>query len=37
MFIDPYEILILEEMAEVLMIGKNSTYELLNSGKVKEF
>ena len=26
-----------EELCEVLMIGKNAAYQLLNSGKIKSF
>lgn len=37
MFVDPCEILTVDEMSEILMIGKNSAYGLLNTGKVKGF
>lgn len=35
MFIDPCEVINVDEMAEILMIGKNAAYDLLNSGKIK--
>ena len=37
MFENPYDILSPEEAMEELRIGKNSIYELLNSGKLKGF
>jgi len=35
MFENPYDILFPEEAMDELRIGKNSIYELLNSGKLK--
>ena len=37
MFENPYDILSPEEAMDELRIGKNSIYELLNSGKLKGF
>lgn len=37
MFENPYDILSPEEAMEELRIGKNSIYDLLNSGKLKGF
>jgi len=37
MFENPYDILSPEEAMDELRIGKNSIYDLLNSGKLKGF
>ena len=34
---DPCEIITMEELCEILYIGKNSAYKLLNSGQLKGF
>lgn len=34
---DTEEIITLEEMCEILNIGKNTAYKLLNSGKIRAF
>lgn len=34
---DPCEILNVEELVEILYIGKNAAYDLLNSGELKAF
>ncbi len=37
MFNDYYDILTVEELCEILCIGKNSAYTLLASGQIKAF
>jgi len=37
MFYDENEIITLEEMCEILHIGKNTAYELLNSQEIQAF
>ena len=37
MFTDYGEILTVQEIMEILFVGKNTVYELLNSGELKGF
>lgn len=37
MYNDSLELITIDDMCEILLIGRNSAYDLLNTGKIKAF